>query len=906
MARRQNELFIGAENMAIDGATIKHPALIKVYANPNINKITDKPLNLIGIDIETNHISSEPRLLGQWDGTTYQYALGGFIGHLFQLVKRCSEEQKAIAYWNRLDPFILFKLFLAELESDDDRERALDRFGKISGEIKNGNWSINPVVEIAYGDYKFGIIQVIRSSIQFYYYDTIKNLKKVWAYDIATLFQNGLEKEATSRLPYYSKVDKGAHLVDWQRFNTDDNYRKNIVLKSNELDARAVFDLGYAIQEDFKNAFGYYPRTLVSQGSLARAAIMATLRNQYKNAYSEKELDKKVMEEVQSMGFLKFYDEWMTKYPKETVIDLYCLLTESYSGGYIEAVRYGSAPAGWYADIASAYPGVIQNLYDLRNATITTGTGEPPRTPNSYVFMRGTLEVPSHIQFNPITIKHPVFQTTNIRAVGNYRASYSLEERDFMKTLGTKFSNETWYHIQTEGKPSPLASVCMNFIELRKRFQAVKSTSQYMAKIAANSLYGILFEAVDMYHQETKNKEISEGIEYPYRELLKPYLKNIKLESVKEELRFAFDKKLKNVIARWNTTRMGYEPDQVRDELAEQGLIIDKGSKEVVQELERLWNYKTENKHIIEVQEIYRDGYRAGEFWNPLYASIITSRTRLLMTKAATAIEKAGGKVLVMMTDSIQWVGTFEMLPAEYWREKKTLGFYEKPHAIYDILVLGSGRYAHRDETGHYEAKRQGLNATDIHDPDGIILDDHFNWANALKLMDYQGETEKLKMNVRALISPGLILGNHDYNWKQLGLVVNETREVDIIIGKNKRQVDEQIIPKRLLNGLVETSSLMIQFGMTNDPLSGDHTLPHLRGKILAMKIVTRSERAKIKTNDRQKKFRENHKDDLTNKRKVNYSRLISEGFSRNDALKMRDWSPERIGDEIVRLKFGK
>ena len=85
MARRTNELFIGAEHMAIDGPTIKHPALIKIYANPNINKITDKPLELMGIDIETNHLTAEPKLLGIWDGSSYRYALGGFIGHLFPI-----------------------------------------------------------------------------------------------------------------------------------------------------------------------------------------------------------------------------------------------------------------------------------------------------------------------------------------------------------------------------------------------------------------------------------------------------------------------------------------------------------------------------------------------------------------------------------------------------------------------------------------------------------------------------------------------------------------------------------------------------------------------------------------------------------------------------------------------------
>jgi len=46
-----------------------------------------------------------------------------------------------------------------------------------------------------------------------------------------------------------------SEIVDCKRYNTDEDYRENIVLKSNGLDARACYDLGIIIQEDFKKAF---------------------------------------------------------------------------------------------------------------------------------------------------------------------------------------------------------------------------------------------------------------------------------------------------------------------------------------------------------------------------------------------------------------------------------------------------------------------------------------------------------------------------------------------------------------------------------------------------------------------------------------------------------------------------
>ena len=41
MARRTNELFIGRNFLNVDGRSIKHHALIKEFANVNVNKISD-------------------------------------------------------------------------------------------------------------------------------------------------------------------------------------------------------------------------------------------------------------------------------------------------------------------------------------------------------------------------------------------------------------------------------------------------------------------------------------------------------------------------------------------------------------------------------------------------------------------------------------------------------------------------------------------------------------------------------------------------------------------------------------------------------------------------------------------------------------------------------------------------
>ena len=892
MARRENELFIGIEHLNDEGRTIKHPSLIKLYANINSNKIREQLINLISLDLETDAAKGDLKLLGVWDGNRYSYYTENFIIQLFKLVKYAKRKDRSIAYWNRLDPFVILKEFL-RFTDDAGKTEALSRFGKISGEYDNKNleWIIHPVIDIKIGDYHFGIIQAIRSSIQFYYYqEGFNSFNKVWAYDIAQLYEKGLEAEATSRFEYYSKVDKTAHLVDWNRFDNDNDYKENIVLKSNKLDCMACYDLGIQIQNDFKTAFGYYPRTLISQGSLARSAIVANLNTKYNNL-DDKQRKFAVNEEIKSIGIMNYYDAWTNRYGQDIVKDLYSLVTEAYSGGYIEAIRYGYANEGYYTDIASAYPAIIQNLYDLRNAKITTGTGTPPIIDNSYCFVRGIVNIPAGVNFHPITVKHPIHKETNIRATGTYRASYTINERIFLLELGATFEDETWYNIETTGEKSTLAKVCMEFIDLRKKFLAEKNSSQYMAKIAANSLYGILFEAVDTYEEE-KIKTLKDGDFYS--KTLKNYFRSINLSYIKSDLKYHYGKDYLKIYNRWNK-KDGMDAGSFKQELETFGIYIEADNEvDIIIEANTLYEKDIEEENNINV---YRAGYRAGEFWNPLYASIITSETRLLMSRAATAIENKGGKVILMMTDSLFWTGAADMLPKEYIKEVKTLGYFEKVSKVTDIVCLGSGRYGYRSSNGYYVAKKRGLNTATIHDPNGMD-ETEFNWHEALKYMEKQN-SYSLNINVRTLISPGLVLHNSNYNFNDLGRIVEETREVDAIVGKYKRLYDESFKePKILAKQLVNTQPIYLLPNMTGKGVM-DQTLSDLRSAMMAKKIITRHDKKKQYTNNRVKKHYSNNSNFINDKSKSMYAKLKALGYTRDEARRMIQWSDERIYNQI-------
>lgn len=822
MARKTNELFIGEEYLNIEGRAIKHPALIKLYANLNINKISDKPIDLIGLDLETNHLTSELKLLGVYDGKQYQSYTDNLLKVFLSHVIYCEKRSKAIAYWSKLDPQILFKQFLYLME-EKDIENSMEQFGKVSGEWdkKEGKWKLPPVCEVKIGRYHFGIRNAIRSSIQFFYYksgDTF--LHTVWAYDIKQLYENNLEKEAlgdldeltntypNARLKYYSKVEESAHLVDWERFKIDPEYHK-LVLYSNELDSRAVHDLGYIIQEQFLEVFKKYPKTLISTGSLARSGIVANIYNKLEPLYPDETiLNSKVNEEVKSISLITFKDKYLSQLGSEQFKDFYAMTFESYSGGYIESVRYGFAEECYTADITSAYPDTIKDLYDLRNSIITHGEGEPPHIKFSYCFIRGTVNIPMGTNYHPITIKHFLHKETNIRAVGEYVASYTIEERDYLLTLGATFKDEKWFNIETEGKLSPLAEACNDFYNLRMKLRAEENTAQYMAKIAMNSLYGILFEAVDTYE-------------------------------------------------------------------------------------------------LNDLDEIIRVGYRAGEFLNSVYASTITSRTRILLSKASNEIESRGGKVALLMTDSLFWTGTADMLPLNLWTEKKTIGYFEKPELIKNFISLGAGRYEFSKlnyKTNIWEkltSKKRGLNAVDIHDPEGVLVKG-FSWLKALQLMKHN-KSESIAIKVKVLVTVGVVKSNpNKYSWRDLGLVADEIRNVEAIVGKNKRNYSDDLKnPSILIKQLVDTEPLVVGFGMNGIAEHHDQSLPKLRAMMMKLDVKTTKEKRDITVRRASKKYYESNNPEIKRIRKERYQMLREHGYSVQESRSMCKWAFERITETL-------
>lgn len=803
MGRKLNDYYVGYKNIGVEGSHLKHPATIEYYNNLNINKIKENRIELTGLDIETNHLTSEIKLLGFYDGVSYQSYTKDFLHALFFQVKKANKNNTSLAYWSRLDPYVLYKQFLLLL-SEEEQKESLKKFGKVGGvwDRKKQCWKEKPVVSIEFLGFEFGIINVIRSSVQFYYISKYKKyMNKVWAFDIRNLYQYSLSIEG-KRFPYYSKIDKSAHLVNWDKFKKDHYYRNEIVLKSNYLDSRVVRDLGLLVQSDFHEVYGYYPNTLMSYGSLTRAGIVATITNFHKEKETdEKVLRRKIHGDIKSIGIRNYYEKWRKKFGDETTKELFCMANESYSGGYIETLKFGYSEVAFMSDIASAYPSVEVELFDLRNAEITSGHGVPPNIKNSYCFIRGDIKTPLTLNYNPITVKHPFSKTTNIRGVGEYKASYLLESRELLLKYGCKFTNEYWVNIETKGIKTPFAMAIQSFVDTRTKLikEFGKGNSKEMlAKGNANSGYGIMYECTPIY-------------------------KNID-------------------------------------------------------------------------DEIIKVGYRAGEFYNPIYASIITGFVRNKIFENAMEIENNGGQVLLIMTDSIFWKGEITNLPNSSWKEKKTLGYFEKPDKITKFMCLGAGRYEYYLENSkyaslEYKGKTRGIKLKDLQNNNGVEVS-KFNWKSLIHKAIALNSCY-INVNTRILVSPSLVSGSLKYKPEDIGLVKVENRKIDILAGKSKRmmRLKKDWLPS-LVTEMIDTKPLYLFKGMEGDNKIIDFTLPKFRIMIKEMEIQSLENKNKDLKQKHNKSYWNSSGNEHNNKCKLKYNIARKYGFNSKDSriISKKNW----------------
>lgn len=473
----------------------------------------DTPIPLIGLDIETDFETGEPRLLG------YSYPDGHYhadttptLSSLYYLVRGIidnSERGTQLATWGNLDINCLIRLFDPQPEEQSFVSRGY------MGKYRNGvGWvSKPPILRNMPDGSQFSVDHYISSKSLRLSIVNSGRCRTIWVYNISQFYPERIATTAKSLEYDWQDFGEDTHLVDWERFASDPDYKRD-VLRSNEQDARSVRMMADHIQEIFKEVFQAYPSLLVSAGSLADAAVSKML----------------TQEEYESNSWQ--YLKYSTFGLNDTTQLAESIISEAYSAGYVDQFTIGYHQQAFTADISSAYPHKIRQLPDLRNGYFIPGSGSISHVLRSLKdsgqtmytgLFRGTVTIPEHLEYHPITVK--TSQKQNIRPVGTFRASYYLEEREFCEKHGATFSDEEWVIVALkERHEAPIAKVSRALANMRTSYTYMrdkesKGTSEYsfydslqtMVKVVDNSLYGKFVMATEIIEMQD-NKPVIVGL----------------------------------------------------------------------------------------------------------------------------------------------------------------------------------------------------------------------------------------------------------------------------------------------------------------------------------------------------------------------------------------------------------
>ncbi len=474
---------------------IIHPLFIGKYARI-MKHHRDKPLSLVGFDIETEHTTGHPMLFGfsYADGDTYFSIHRPNLDKFYSVIKNLIDNAPGtnLVTWGNLDLQEVIRIF----EPDGTEQEFISRgyAGRYDKHAKE--WiAVPPCIRTAENGDEFFIDHYISGRSLRLGIISDGHARSIWIFNVSQFYPATIAQTATALNLPWKEFSKETHLIDWERFESDSDYYRECI-ESNKQDARIVRALADNLADIFNRVFGAYPSLLVSAGSLADAAVSKLL--------SDDDYASNSWRWISSANY-----HFRTNH--EAVRKAETLLSEAFSAGYVDQFALGYFPEVHIADISSAYPHKIRRLPDLRQCELFNGEGNPKHEINSLrargyaVFtavIRGHVTIPETLKYHPITIR--THKRQNIRPSGSFYAAYYLEERDYCVQHGAKFEDEEYviFAFRSE-RLAPIANVSTMLRGLREKYIATRDEfkpdsddylvydgMQYMIKVVDNSLYG--------------------------------------------------------------------------------------------------------------------------------------------------------------------------------------------------------------------------------------------------------------------------------------------------------------------------------------------------------------------------------------------------------------------------------
>lgn len=614
----------------------------------------DKSYNFNTIDIET--VKNELFLFGYTKNGKYYYTLNNFYNNFHDFLINSIQEKRDVLTWSRYDNTHLVKLIFSKVSDTSFISMCMLRIGKIS-----------PIFEYKYKNFTIVLENIIKDSMLFKIIDNYGNSRRITIYNLKNLYTSDLETTAKNyKIDYYSKLGIEYHIIDEDRFNTDNEYRKNCLL-SNELDNRVLLDIANNFLESFKSVTGVYPKSIFTAGSIARSFILA----------KRDELDVKSLNFKYIFGKNKYHDE-LLEYSMN-----------AYHGGKIESYCLGYIKEAKIIDITSAYPYALSIMPKLTNKVTKIDGDIDKKLLNNYfyAFINCDVYIEDINFIHPLIIRSPI-NKTNLSPYGYLRDIVITKwEYDYLIENNIKVDIKSTILIKHDDNVFPYKNLVDFLFNSRMENKKKNPSLSDLFKTIINSLYGITFELIDLY-------------------------------------------------------------DEIDDEIE--------------------WV-----------------GYRAGDFFNPVIASYITAIIRTYLSKVSYNIISNSGEVYLNMTDSIIYNGEITL---DVFSKRKTLGKFEEPEIIKDVIILGAGRYEYKNTLNKYIIKNRGFSVSNNENSfySRFNLNNEFTIKNKTFVSTFRSTTKK-------------------YSYKELGYILDDDYTINPFNLGGKRLIKEVDKNKNLNKTFIKT-----------------------------------------------------------------------------------------------------
>lgn len=440
---------------------MKLPSDIKKYGR--VKAFFDKKYNFNTLDLET--VDNELFMIGYTKGLTYTYILENFYNAFHSFMIESIQDKKDVLTWTKYDNTHLLKLILSKVENEADIQKALLMVGRFS-----------PILTYQYKTFKVEIVNIIKDSMIMKFTDFNGRSRNITIYNLKNLYDSDLLTTAKNYgLDYYSKLGIEYHIIDKTRFYADDEYRKNVIY-SNKMDNVVLKDIANKMLYDFKTISGNLPKTIYTNGSLARSYLLS-----HKGVTGSKELNFNSLFSGKLKNMLLEYS------------------MSSYHGGKIDSYVLGYFPKAKVIDITSAYPYAMSLLPKMKNV-IVHGKSRFQLEQYYYAFILCEIEIQDEHLIHPVLVENPI-NKSNVSPYGIFNAVITKIEYDYLIEKGCKIKIQDFIAIEHEVGVYPYKEMINNLFKARMDNKESNPSLSQMYKIILNSLYGITYELTDMFEK---------------------------------------------------------------------------------------------------------------------------------------------------------------------------------------------------------------------------------------------------------------------------------------------------------------------------------------------------------------------------------------------------------------------